>query len=99
MVLVPADTRLCVACPTRVARGRLLAALRGARGVRASPWLDGLARDNKRWALSFAHSRGLRVLDKGDVVGVLGPRGPGQSSVRMVDVHLPRAEFGARLTA
>jgi hypothetical protein len=77
MVMVPTDTRLCVACPTRVARGQLLAALRGARGVRASPWLDMLARDNKRFALSFAHSRGLRVLDKGDIVGVLGPRGQG----------------------
>jgi hypothetical protein len=99
MVMVPSDTRLCIACPTRVARGHLLAALRGARGVRASPWLDGLARDNKRCALSFAHSRGLRVLDKGDIVGILGPRGQGHSGARMVDVHLPRAEFEARLTA
>ena len=77
MVHVSSDTRLCIACPTRVARGHLMAALRGARGVRASPWLDGLARDNKRFALQFAHSRGMRVLDKGDIVGLLGPRGRG----------------------
>jgi hypothetical protein len=77
MVHVSSDTRLCIACPTRVARGHLLAALRGARGLRASPWLDELARANKRFAESFKRKLGLRLIDNGDVVGLVGPRGIG----------------------
>lgn len=33
LVTCSADTRLCLACPTREARGRLLAALRGLKAV------------------------------------------------------------------
>ncbi len=98
MVHVSTDTRLCIACPTRVARGHLLAALRRTRGVRASPWLDELARENKQFAESVKRKLGVRLIDSGDVVGLVGPRGSGKH-VRMVDVHLPRAEFCARLTA
>ena len=94
------DTRMCIACPTRVARGKLLSALRfsGIKGnVRVSPALDEGARNNKRAALRFAHSRGLKVIDRGDFVGFGSEFGRIPPYPQLIDVHLTCADFGARL--
>jgi hypothetical protein len=59
LVTASADTRLCIACPTREARGALLAALRSSKAIKVSPALDDDARRNKRMAVAFARQNGL----------------------------------------
>ncbi len=49
-VLTPNDSRLCLACTSREARGRLLKALRAVKGMVAHPQLGESARDNKQFA-------------------------------------------------
>jgi hypothetical protein len=93
--MTPKDTRVCIACPTREARGKLLSALRALRTVRVSPMLDEAARINKRAALRLAYARGLRVADRGDYVGIWSPSGRMPANLYMIDVHLPYAEFCA----
>jgi hypothetical protein len=88
---------LCIACPTREARGKLIFALRQIRSVRVSPFLDEAARSNKRAALRFANARGLLVADRGDFVSVHSPRGRMPAKLDELDVHMPYADFCARL--
>ncbi len=49
-VLAPRDSRLCLVCDTREARGRLLTALRAVKGLVAHPQLGESARENKQFA-------------------------------------------------
>lgn len=75
VVSTSSDSRLCIACRTREARGALFAALRGKSDVRVSPQFDEVALRNKRMAAAFARQEGLRIDDRGDYVGFWGPRG------------------------